>query len=77
LEEEHTVEYPTFNYKNPYLLMISIFGIVFILTLTGTIVISNPINIVIASSIVIFLNIIAWIIDEKLTSDLDVKKKWG
>ena len=63
---------PTFNYKTVYFFIMSLFGIVFVLSLMGLIKGTNPIPITIMSIINVFLGILAWIIDERLDRDFRI-----
>jgi len=61
---------PTFNYKTVYFFIMSLFGIVFVLSLMD--LFTNPIAITITSIINVFLGILAWIIDERYDMDFRI-----
>ena len=56
-------DFPTFNYKTVYFFIMSIFGIVFVLSLMDLIKVKHPMGITFTSLINVFLGIIAWILD--------------
>lgn len=66
---------PNFNYKTVYFFIMSLFGIVFVLSLMGLIKGTNPIPITIMSIINVFLGILAWIIDERYDRDFRYQKQ--
>jgi len=65
---------PTFNYKTVYFFIMSLFGIVFVLSLMGLIETRNPMAITITSLLNVFLGILAWIIDERFDRDFCYSK---
>jgi len=56
-------DFPTFNYKTVYFFIMSLFGIVFVLSLMGLIKVQYPIFITFTSIVNVFFGIAAWIRD--------------
>ena len=56
-------DFPKFNYKNVYFFIMSLFGIVFVLSLTDLIKVKHPMAITFTSLVNVFLGIMAWIYD--------------
>ena len=56
-------DFPTFNYKTVYFFIMSLFGIVFVLSLMDLIKVQYPMAITSTSLVNVFLGIVAWIYD--------------
>jgi len=56
-------DFPTFNYKTVYFFIMSLFGIVFVLSLMDLIKVQYPMAITFTSLVNVFLGIMAWIYD--------------
>ena len=61
---------PTLNYQNIYFFLMSLFGVIFVLSLMDMIRVKHPMAIMIVSFVNIFLGIFAWIGDTKFEYDL-------
>ena len=57
-------EIPSFNYQNVYFFLMSLFGIIFILSLMDLIKVKNPMIITAISFINIFIGIFGWILQK-------------
>ena len=55
-------EMPAFNFKNINVFIISLFGVIFILSLMGLIKVKNPNAIMLMSFINVFLGVFGWIV---------------
>ena len=66
--------FPTFNYKTVYFFIMSLFGIVFVLSLMGLIKVQYPFFISFTSIVNVFFGIAAWIRDNDLDNSLSRKR---
>ena len=68
-------DFPTFNYKTVYFFIMSLFGIVFVLSLMDLIKVQYQMAITFTSLVNVFLGIIAWIYDTDYEHSFERNKK--